>query len=157
MLEGIRHRLDTGQYNRPVVLRSEVAADGEVWGCWDRGRLEQVLTNLIDNAVKYSPAEATVTVKVDVEAAEDAGPAIRRLHVSVHDQGIGVPLEGQGQIFGPLYRASNASEGGFSGLGLGLAISKEIVERHHGRIWVECQGSNQGSVFHVTLPMEAGA
>ncbi len=74
-------------------------------------------------------------------------------HVMVRDQGIGIPPEELGRIFQPFMRATNAARMHLPGLGLGLAITREIVERHGGRIWVESAGTNEGSAFHVILPL----
>ncbi len=121
----------------------------DIWGLWDHSRIEQVVTNLIDNAVKYSPPGSTVEVTLRLEPAENDQTQV---HLIVHDQGIGIPQEEMGRIFQPFMRATNAAKLRFPGLGLGLAITREIVEHHGGRIWVESPGLNMGSAFHVVLP-----
>jgi signal transduction histidine kinase len=114
-------------------------------GLWDRGRLDQVLTNLVSNAIRYSPNGGEVVVRV---VEENAG-----VHLMVKDLGIGIPPEKQGLIFERFGRAHGAKYGG---LGLGLTISQGIVEQHGGRIWVESLGvPGEGSTFHVWLPREA--
>ncbi|MBZ4421568.1 ATP-binding protein [Myxococcus sp. RHSTA-1-4] len=117
-----------------------------VEGDWDAPRLDQVLTNLVSNAVRYSPQGGTVRVSLEEEAH----------HVVVHvkDQGIGIPPESLAGLFRPFARASNAQARHYGGLGLGLFICREIVERHGGTIWAESPGSQQGSSFHVRLPRE---
>jgi two-component system, OmpR family, sensor kinase len=128
------------------TIISVLAPSGDVRGSWDAGRLDQVITNLISNALRYSPEGGAVTVAV---AANGDGA-----HLTVSDQGIGIPPDSLGNLFQPFYRASNAMHH-YGGLGLGLYISREIVERHGGRIWAESAGPGQGSQFHVTLPREA--
>ncbi|HVG58756.1 MAG TPA: PAS domain S-box protein [Hyalangium sp.] len=123
-------------------LRMEVPECLE--GLWDRGRLDQVLTNLVSNAIRYSPNGGEVVVRLE---QEDAG-----VHLMVKDWGVGIPPEKQGLIFERFGRAHGAKYGG---LGLGLTISQGIVEQHGGRIWVESLGvSGEGSTFHVWLPRE---
>ncbi|MGZ8692133.1 MAG: HAMP domain-containing sensor histidine kinase [Gaiellaceae bacterium] len=128
--EGVRVSLDPGQ-------------DGLPWVVADEGRLRQVLGNLIDNAVKYSPAGGDVQVRL-----EAAGRYVR---FSVADEGLGIPPAEQGRIFEKFYRLDPELTGGIGGTGLGLYISGELVRRVHGRIWVE-PGDAGGSVFHVEIP-----
>jgi signal transduction histidine kinase len=111
---------------------------------WDEARLDQVLTNLLSNAVRYSPQGGTVHLSFDV------GPTLVELRV--RDEGIGIPQESLGRLFRPFSRASNATSRHFGGLGLGLFICREIVERHGGIIWAESPGPQKGSCFCVRLP-----
>lgn len=113
----------------------------------DPARIEQVLTNLLTNAVKYSPAGGEVVI--DVRADPVAGEAV----VAVHDHGIGIPVGQQAMLFGRFARAENARELGIAGTGLGLYLCRELVERHGGRIWFEST-EGQGSTFFVALPLE---
>jgi len=115
-----------------------------LWGNWDRGRIEQALTNLISNALKYSPEGGEVVVEVGRRGAEAM--------VSVRDQGIGIPTEQQDRIFEPFVRAANARLKKIEGAGLGLHISKEIVERNGGRMWFTSD-EGKGSTFYLTLPL----
>ncbi|HYO68834.1 MAG TPA: ATP-binding protein, partial [Archangium sp.] len=123
--------------------------DHAVEGDWDAPRLDQVLTNLVSNAVRYSPQGGTVHVSFHLspEAVE----------LQVRDQGIGIPSESIALLFQPFARASNATARHFGGLGLGLFICREIVQRHGGTIWAESPGAQLGSCFHVRLPREAPA
>ncbi|WP_224246917.1 hybrid sensor histidine kinase/response regulator [Hyalangium gracile] len=121
-----------------------VDAPEKLEGLWDRGRLDQVLTNLVSNAIRYSPEGGEVKVRV---VEEDTG-----VHLTIQDQGVGIPPEKQGLIFERFGRAHGSRYGG---LGLGLTISQGIVEQHGGRIWVESRGvPGEGSTFHVWLPRE---
>ena len=108
----------------------------------DLERAQQVVTNLVHNAVKFTPAGGVVTV-----SARPAGPHVR---VSVQDTGRGIPAEDLGRIFERFYKADRARSGG--GTGLGLAIARHIVQAHGGRIWAESV-EGRGSTFFFTLPV----
>ncbi|WNG28246.1 PAS domain-containing protein [Cystobacter fuscus] len=114
----------------------------------DRGRLAQVLVNLLENAIKYSPMGGTIRLTVE----RYGGQAL----VSVTDRGIGIPLDQKAHLFERFFRARNAPISGFGGLGLGLYICRDIVEHHGGRIWVESEVGS-GSTFRFTLPVMEGA
>jgi signal transduction histidine kinase len=107
-------------------------------------RVEQVLYNLMHNAVKYSPTSGTVTVT----ARQDRQQAV----ISVTDEGVGIPPPDLPHVFERFYRAANVPQTDINGLGLGLYLVKEFVELH-GRT-VEVQSVvEQGTIFHVTLPL----
>lgn len=110
----------------------------------DTDRMDQVLTNLLENAVKYSPNSDRVAVELRVNGDE--------VRLAVQDYGIGLPPGGEAGIFEPFERASNALRHELPGLGLGLYICRGIVERHGGRIWAESQGEGRGTTFVVTIP-----
>src|ERR1044071_957567 len=109
----------------------------------DRDRLEQVLGNLLENAVKYSPDGSDVTVTV-----EDKGDT---LLTAVCDRGIGIPADELSQVFERFHRGRQVSSTNYGGLGLGLYITKQIIERHGGTIWVESK-EGQGTTFYFSLP-----
>lgn len=113
-------------------------------GRWDADRLEQVLVNLVGNAIKYSPEGGEVVV----ELARDGEQAL----VAVQDQGIGIPLEQQPRIFEAFQRGRNATLLRIEGTGLGLLISREIVERHGGTIGFVSE-PGQGTRFFFRLPL----
>jgi PAS domain S-box-containing protein len=112
-------------------------------GNWDRDRLEQVLQNLLANAMKYAPDGGTIVVQV-----EDRGCEAR---VSVSDQGPGIAPDALPNLFGRFFRTAEARASGAEGLGLGLYISRNLVEAHSGRIWAEST-PGQGSTFTFALP-----
>jgi PAS domain S-box-containing protein len=114
----------------------------------DPYRLQQVIANLLENALKYSPGDSTVHVRLDVN--DDFAL------LSVRDEGIGIPRDQQEQLFERYFRARNVSVTSYGGLGLGLYISRDIVERHGGRIWVESE-VGRGSTFYVALPLLTAA
>jgi signal transduction histidine kinase len=110
----------------------------------DPERLEQVLINLLDNAVKYSPDGPELRVRLQ--------PKARGVLLEVSDRGIGLPPETAERIFEPFSRASNAEERQITGMGLGLYICRNIVEQHHGRIWARSEGEGSGTTMCVWLP-----
>ena len=110
----------------------------------DPNRIEQVLRNLLDNAVKYSPREGLVVVRG--EAGED------EVVISVADQGVGIAPEHLNRLFEKFFRVKSGLGRHVVGSGLGLPIARAIVESHGGRIWAESQ-VGQGSTFYFTLPL----
>lgn len=126
---------------RRVVF--EGATRKKVWA--DRQRINQVLTNLLTNALKFSPVDAPILVRT---AATRSG-----VSVSVQDSGIGISKQDQAKLFGRFFQAGDPSQRVLGGMGLGLYISAEIVERHHGKIWVESQ-QGKGSTFTFRLPFK---
>ncbi len=112
----------------------------------DPRRTEQVLTNLLNNAIKYSPEGGIIDIFV-AQAEQDDNAII-----SVRDYGIGIPKQQHARIFGRFARADNAQEHGIGGTGLGLYLSRELVERQAGRIWFESV-EGQGSTFFIAFPL----
>lgn len=116
---------------------------GQVWA--DRFRISQVLTNLITNAIKYSPNSKSVVVSSSLQNDE--------VHVCVEDFGIGISEDHQQNLFNRFYRVSGAQENIFTGLGLGLYISSEIIKQEGGRIWLKSE-EGKGSIFSFALPVD---
>jgi len=110
----------------------------------DRERIGQVLTNLITNAIKYSPKSNQIIVRSTIVGNE--------IQLSVKDFGIGIPKANLGRVFEQFYRVSGDMQHTFPGLGLGLYITAEIIKREHGRIWVTSQ-EGKGSTFCFSLPL----
>ncbi len=100
---------------------------------------------MVTNAIKYSPENTTITVSVK----RSQGKVI----ISVADSGIGIAREQHKKIFDRLYQVTDSAEKTFPGLGMGLYISKEIVKRHKGDIWVESE-KGKGSTFYFSLPLQ---
>jgi len=140
VIEKLKPQAQEGQ----VSLESRLPADFPSIQA-DRGRLEQVITNLVDNAIKFTPAGGRVTI-----SGEDQGPIVQ---VSVSDTGIGIPPEAQKQVFDRFYQVDGSPTRSYRGTGLGLTICKHIVEQHHGRIWVESE-EGKGSTFHFQIPKQ---
>lgn len=112
----------------------------------DKARFNQVLDNLIGNALKFSPNGGKVTITLQDES--------EKIQLSIADQGIGIPPDKVQRIFDRFYQVDGSSRRRFGGTGLGLAIVKRIVEAHYGIIWVESI-VNEGSTFHIVLPKKA--
>jgi PAS domain S-box-containing protein len=110
----------------------------------DAGRLAQVVQNLLQNAVKYSPAGGVVTVRVFRQND--------RANLSVSDQGIGIPEAAQADLFQQFYRATNVEAQQIQGMGIGLYVVKEIVALHDGEITVQSR-EGEGSTFTISLPL----
>jgi signal transduction histidine kinase len=115
----------------------------------DRRRFDEVIENLLGNAVKYSPEGGAVWISLEQE--EDGS------HLVVRDEGIGLPPGSEEAIFEPFGRAPNATRAQVPGLGLGLHICRGIVEGHRGRMWAESAGEGQGTTMHVVLPCRSGS
>jgi PAS domain S-box-containing protein len=129
-----RHTLTLEAPDAPVLLE----ADGL--------RLEQVLGNLLGNAIKYSPDGGPITVTVQVNREAELA------QVSIRDAGIGIPADQQALLFQRFVRASNVHDHHIAGSGLGLYVCRELVERHGGHIWFE-SAEGQGTTFFFTLPL----
>jgi len=114
----------------------------------DSQRLEQVLVNLIHNAVKFTRAGGEIILRGDV--VPEGGTGIGEIRFAVRDTGIGIPADDVSRIFERFYRVDKSRAG--SGTGLGLSIAKHIVEAHGGRIWAESV-EGQGSTFHFSIPL----
>jgi len=115
---------------------------------YDEDMIDQVLTNLVSNAIKYSPNGGEVKVK----AAFD--PGIQQVRIEVSDQGLGIPPEAMSKMFQKFQRVNNPDRKNISGTGVGLFLVKSLVEEyHHGKIWVESDYGH-GSTFIMTLPLK---
>jgi two-component system phosphate regulon sensor histidine kinase PhoR len=119
----------------------------------DEERLVQVLSNLVDNAVKYTPERGTITIAAHfLPQSQTAGSGIGAVELSVTDTGIGIPEQDRPRVFERFYRVDKARSRELGGTGLGLAIVKHIVEGHGGQVWVEANEPT-GTRFVVRLPV----
>ena len=153
-LEIRRETIQWSTFVRDVVHRHHTAVsdrrfhlnvpDTNTTVAGDRDRLEQVLGNLLENAVKYSPDGSDIFVSVDPDDEE--------IVTSVCDRGIGIPNDELNQVFERFHRGRHVSSTNYGGLGLGLYITKQIVERHGGEIWVESK-EGAGTTFYFSLPV----
>jgi PAS domain S-box-containing protein len=132
-----RHHFSLSLPEGPVTLEA------------DPLRIEQVVENLLSNAVKYSPNGGTIQLRL----ARDSDGVL----LSVADEGIGLPAGQESRIFEAFGRGSNATARQIQGLGLGLAICRQLVEVHGGRIWAASPGEGQGTTFTVWLPVVSDA
>ncbi len=113
----------------------------------DRTLLAQALTNLIDNAIKYTPEGGEIVVRAWTETGN--------LEITVEDNGIGIPVENQCSIFDQFYRARQPGTEHIPGSGLGLNLVRGIVQRHKGRVWVKSEGiPGRGSTLGISLPLD---
>jgi signal transduction histidine kinase len=133
-----------------TIALEPVQEDPEIMG--DEVQLEQVFTNLVSNAIKFTPSGGKIRVGSVSHAAEDG---TRWASVSVADTGIGISSDEIGHVFTRFYRASNAMSGAVPGTGLGLAITEDIVKRHGGRIDVASR-LGAGTTVTVSLPLNTG-
>jgi signal transduction histidine kinase len=134
---------------RPVAAEKVIALETTlrepsilVWADWHK--INQVLMNLIGNAIKFTPAQGRVTV-----SASSNGESVQ---ISVSDTGPGVPPDEREKIFAKFYQGAEANGANSKGTGLGLAIAKALVELHDGKIWIESEEGG-GSTFSFTLPV----
>lgn len=130
---------ESGRVLRPVRVAGQGATDGQ----FDRARMEQLLHNLIDNAVKFSPAGEPVEVCVRGDGD--------MLHLTVTDHGMGIDTADVPHIFNRYHRSQGAEDQGVPGMGLGLYICRSIVEAHNGTIWADTE-PGRGTTMHVRLP-----
>lgn len=150
VLVGHRQRISLDELVREVCERRswrphnlELISEAGLIGDYDPARITQLMENLLENAVKYSPEGETIRVRL---WREDAAA-----RVSVRDEGIGIPAADLEHVFERFHRGSNVDDRRFTGTGLGLFICRAIAEQHGGRIWAESEGP--GSTFHVLLPL----
>jgi len=125
----------------------------------DELRLKQILYNLLSNAVKFTEdgGEVCLCVRTIPERGEkdsrETGSSRERLEISVIDSGIGIRKEDMERIFEPFSQLETSLSRKYPGTGLGLSLTRTLVEMHGGRIWVESEGLGKGSAFRFTLPI----
>jgi len=145
-LRGVVTRTAREHADREIVLDVPQTLPIEA----DRDRIGQVLTNLVDNAVKYSPEGGPVRVSASLDGD--------RVVVEVCDEGVGIPDDLRGRVFDIFFQAETEAQRRFGGLGLGLYISRAIVEAHGGRIWAERNAvAGHGTIMRVRLPARPAA
>ncbi len=143
LVDATLQRLQTFAERQGVSLIAQVPGDlPPVRG--DEERLDQLLMNLLHNAIKFSPDGGTVTI-----TAEEY-PDV--LVVSIADEGVGIPARDQVRVFERFYKVDRARQRGLGGTGLGLAIARHIAEAHGGRIWLDST-EGKGSTFSLSLPL----
>jgi signal transduction histidine kinase len=135
----MRHEFEMAARNKDILLRADEISDVPVQA--DRRQLEQILHNLIHNAIKFTPARGKVAVR-----SEPTGE--RHVTITVEDTGCGIPPDHQEKVFVRFHRAPSPVR---EGSGLGLTITKQLVELHGGSIWLESE-PGLGSRFYVSLP-----
>lgn len=143
---------DVIDYVKESAEKRRIAiSEGEVsprrWVSADRNYLEQILVNLLDNAIKYSHEGGAIILSA-VERGQ------KKIEFSIQDYGIGIPREDLPRIFERFYRVDKGRSQNLGGTGLGLSIVKHLVQAHGGRVWVESQ-LGEGSIFYFTLSSSA--
>jgi PAS domain S-box-containing protein len=129
-----------GRLNCPVTVSAEPA-----WIDGDRARIEQIFSNLLHNAVKFTPADGSIEVSVH----QQGDAAVLR----VTDSGRGIPPESLARLFDPFVQGEQTLARSDSGLGLGLALVRRLAEMHEGSVFAESKGAGQGATFTVRLPL----
>jgi PAS domain S-box-containing protein len=152
--ETIRTTLETyGPVAEEAKIKLSVEVQDELWVRGDSQRLTQALRNLLDNAMKFTPAEGQVSVRARREADQ--------IVVHIQDTGIGLRPEDFRKIFQPFSQVHDTMQRTRAGRGLGLVIAQGIVELHGGRMWCDSPGPNRGATFSFSLPyngaVQAGA
>ena len=159
MVKELAHRrelqlFDEVEPNVPAIIRA------------DERKLKQILFNLLSNAIKFTPVGGTITVDVRIgtplldipfhivqQLAGDTAEDRNHLMFSITDTGIGLKPDALERIFNPFEQADNSATREFEGTGLGLALTRKLVELHDGAIWAESAGPGKGSVFKFVLPL----
>lgn len=156
MMDEIKRSAHAQIEAKDQVLHLAIPAElPSLWG--DRVRLIQVLTNLINNAHKYTPPGGTISVTARcVPNQWDTNGASQVVHISIQDNGIGISPENQKRIFQKFFRADDQKVRDIPGTGLGLNITKTLVEMQGGKIWFESV-PDQGTTFHITVPIVESA
>ncbi|HNK63189.1 MAG TPA: ATP-binding protein [Anaerolineales bacterium] len=144
LIETVTKRMQFQFDDKRVTLRRELPQE-PLQVLADEDRALQVLTNLLGNALQYTPENGTVTVTIEREQS--------MAKFSVHDSGIGIPAEHLAHIFDRFYRVDKSRSRAHGGSGIGLTISKHLIEAQGGKIRAESAGPDQGSVFTFTLPL----
>jgi histidine kinase len=144
LIETVTKRLQAQFDEKRVTLTSNLPHE-PIHILADEGRTLQVLTNLIGNALQYTPESGNVTVLVE----RDKNEAL----ISVIDTGDGISSEHLARIFDRFYRVDKSRSRVRGGSGIGLTIARHLVESQGGRLWAESAGKNQGSAFLFTLPL----
>jgi len=151
VIRSTRRQLEDKKQTVEVTLPESLPA---VWA--DRIRVGQVLTNLVSNAHKYTPEEGVVIVGAEATSNQwDPEGAARVVHLWVRDTGIGISAEDQQKIFQKFFRSEDQKAREAPGTGLGLNITKSLVEMQGGRIWFESE-FRKGTTFHITIPVAEG-
>lgn len=111
----------------------------------DQGKIKQVIGNLIDNSIKYTP-HGGISIKVSIKD--------KNILIAISDTGIGINKEDIPKLFEKFSRTKEANKQNVIGTGLGLYVAKQMIEAHKGRVWVESKGSGLGSTFYIELPLK---
>lgn len=137
-------KTDAKEGEKKYTIKRSLSSQA-LWVEIDTDKFAQVIDNIMNNAIKYSPDGGVITIKLRQKK--------QQVILSIADQGLGIPREDLTKIFDRFYRVDKARSREQGGTGLGLAIAKEIVAEHHGKIWAD-SSEGKGSVFYISLPYE---
>lgn len=143
VISSLEHKSEQKNHLLELEITEELNA---VWA--DKFRLTQILTNLLSNAVKYTPENGRITIK-----ASNFGQDSNFLHMTLKDNGVGMDQDALDQVFDKYYRVAHTSKK-IEGIGLGMFITKALVEAHGGKIWIESQ-PGEGTAVHFTVPFKS--
>ncbi|MEL0529716.1 cell wall metabolism sensor histidine kinase WalK [Lactobacillus jensenii] len=141
----VKKDAEKGQEGEKKYSIKRKITNQDLWVEIDTDQMMQVIDNIMNNAIKYSPDGGVITVGLSQSQ--------NQIILSISDQGLGIPKKDLNKIFDRFYRVDKARSREQGGTGLGLAIAKEIVEAHKGRIWADSQ-EGKGSTFYISLPFE---
>jgi signal transduction histidine kinase len=151
VMRSTRRQIEDKKQSVDMRLPAEMSA---VWA--DPVRVGQVLTNLVSNAHKYTPEGGTIVVGAEAAANQWDPEGVKQVvHLWVKDNGIGISIEDQAKIFQKFFRSEDSKAREAPGTGLGLNITKSLVEMQGGRIWFESE-FRHGTTFHFTVPIAEG-
>jgi signal transduction histidine kinase len=139
----------SGEYQntgRPTTIQVRTRAE-TLLGSWDFGRLERVLANVLDNAVKYSPEGARIGIELHTEVSPDNAWAVLR----IQDEGLGIPADDLPHVFERFFRGSNVAQAS-AGTGLGLSGARQVVQQHGGQIDLDSE-LGVGTRVTIRLPL----
>ena len=149
LVEGVLQRFAPTAAAQQVALTAEIPPNAPaVWA--DEERATQILSNLVDNALRHTPPKGQIAIRVLPPRAHGEKGMMR---FEVHDTGEGIPPEHLARLFDRFYRVDPSRSRAQGGSGIGLTIARLLVEAHGGRIWAESGGKGQGSTFIFTLPI----
>jgi len=134
-------RPNVEQKGLKFTFDADVKHDYRVYA--DQGKIKQVIGNIVDNAIKYTPSGS-----IDVKVSRTKST----VNITVSDTGVGIEPDVIPKLFSMFGRAKDASKTNVTGTGLGLYVAKQMIEAHRGQIWIESEGKGKGSTFHIELP-----
>ena len=146
------------------AMKSDIIISNELDGIpesiqADERKLKQILYNLLSNAVKFTPKDGSIDMVAkrasdsDIQLQDGRSSSKEYIQISIRDSGIGLKKEDMTKIFQPFEQVENSSSRRFQGTGLGLSLTKSLVELHGGTIWAESEGQGLGAIFSFTLPV----
>ncbi len=148
VIHSVQAQIDEKEHTLDMVIPAELP---KVWG--DLNRLIQIMNNLISNAIKYTPPNGQISIQSELTNNywdPDGAPEV--VHISVTDNGLGISEEDQEKLFQKFFRSADQNIRDLPGTGLGLNITRHLVEMQGGRIWFETE-LGHGSIFHFTIPV----